>query len=119
MRDIYLLLLDRSVIKFSTRALQKPSKYLEDEDSPKAVKEYVRELMGRFHRAEETKIFNEEAIVTALLTSAVDKTWLESENHMNHLTRFVRRYIGTYNGVLRLFPGAPLPTNFDHASRPW
>ena len=119
MKDIYLLLLDRSVIKFSTRALEDPSKYLEDEDNPKAVKEYVEELIGRVFHSETNAIFDTTAIVTATLTSIMDQTWLDSENQREHLTRFVRRYIGTYNGVLRLFPGAPLPTNFYHVSRSW
>lgn len=116
MRDIYLLLLDRSVIKFSTRALQDPSKYLEKEDSPEVVREYVEELIGRFRHSEHSEAFTEEALVTVTLTSLMDETWF---NQNEYLTRFVRRYIGTYNGVLRLFPGAPLPTNFDHVSRPW
>lgn len=119
MREIFLFPLDRSVIKFSKKALQDPSKYLEVEDNPKAVKEYVEQLIGRVRHSEESEVFTEEALVTALLTSLMDETWLKPDNRKEHLTRFVRRYIGTYNGVLRLFPGAPLPTNFDHTSRPW
>ena len=111
--------LDRSVVKFSTKALQNPSKYLEDEDSAKAVKEYLEQLRGRAHHSEESEVFTEDAVVTAMLTSFMDETWFSSVNKKESLRKFVRRYIGTYNGVLRLFPGAPLPTNFDHVSRPW
>ena len=66
--------LDRSVIKFSTKALQDPSKYLEVEENPKAVKEYVEQLIGRVRHSEESEVFTEEALVTALLTSLMDET---------------------------------------------
>lgn len=111
--------IDRSVIKFSTKALQNPAKYLEVEESSQAVKEYVKQLKGRAHFSEQNEVFDEDTVVTALLTSVMDETWFTAVNQREHLAKFVRRYIGTYNGVLRLFPGAPLPTNFDHISRPW
>ena len=119
MKNIFLIPLDRSVIKFSPKALGNPSKYLEDEESAKAVKEYAGQLIGRAYYSEESEVFNEDAVVTAILTSLMDETWFTRLNQEEYFKRFVRRYIGTYNGVLRLFPGAPLPTNFDHISRPW
>ena len=114
-----MFLLDRSVIKFSSKALEDPAKYLEVEESAQAIKEYVEQLIGRAHFSEESEVFDEDAVVTAILTSLMDETWFTAVNQRDYLRKFVRRYIGTYNGVLRLFPGAPLPTKFDHISRPW
>ena len=107
------------MIKFSTKAFEDPSAYLEAEDSAKAIKEYVEQMIGRAFHSEDSEVFAEDAVVTAMLTSLLDETWFTAVNQKEYLRKFVRRYIGTYNGVLRLFPGAPLPTNFDHISRPW
>ena len=107
------------MIKFSSKAFKDASKYLEDEESAKAVEVYVGEMIGRARYSEESEVFTEDAVQTAILTSLIDETWLNRVHQKESLRKFVRRYIGTYNGVLRLFPGAPLPTNFDHIFRPW
>lgn len=111
--------LDRSVIKFSTKAFEDPPGYLDAEESAKAIKHYSEQMKGRAYQSEESDVFSEDAVVSAMLTSLVDETWFSAVNQKEYLRKFVRRYIGTYNGVLRLFPGAPLPSNFDHISRPW
>lgn len=107
------------MIKFSVKAFEDPPAFLEGEENAKAIKHYVNQMRGRAYHSEESSAFSDEAVVTAMLTSLVDETWFATVNKKEFLRKFVRRYIGTYNGVLRMFPGAPLPTNFDHISRPW
>lgn len=110
---------DRSVVKFSAKAFIDPANYLEVAENATAVREYVRELRSFLYLHKAGDKFDVNQIMTAVLTSRVDEAWLSRENQDKYLRKFVRRYIGTYNGVLRLFPGAPLPPNFDHTTRSW
>ena len=107
------------MIKFSAKAFGDPSGYLEAADSADAIREYINEIKDTVYHAVDSDVFPLDSIITTMLTSLVDETWLSRDNQKQYLKKFVRRYIGTYNGVLRMFPGAPLPANFDHTSRPW
>ena len=91
MKNIFLLPLDRSVIKFSPKALEHSSKYLEDEESAKSVKEYAGQLIGRAYFSEESEVFAEDVAVTAILTSLMDETWFTRVNQEEYFRRFVRR----------------------------
>ena len=110
---------DRSVVKFSAMAFIDPANYIEVAENATAVREYVRELRSFLYLHKAGDKFDVNKIMTAVLTSRADEAWLSRENQDKYLRKFVRRYIGTYNGVLRLFPGAPLPPNFDHTTRSW
>ena len=118
-RPWYFFISDRSVIKFTAKAFKEPANYLEAADNATAVRDYVRELHSFLYLHKAGDKFDVNPIMTAVLTSLLDETWLSRRNQDINLRKFVRRYIGTYNGVLRMFPGAPLPPNFDHTTRSW
>lgn len=118
-------LVDRSVIKFNAKAFIDPVGYFEEEESPKAIRRYIKQLFDethdfQMHKGTSAAMHRNVATVTAL-TSYLDRiVWASgSAKFKDYTRRFVRRFVGTYNGVLRVFPGAPLPTNFDHVTRPW
>ncbi|XP_074608634.1 VWFA and cache domain-containing protein 1-like isoform X2 [Acropora palmata] len=117
--------LDRSAVKFSAKAFVNPADYFAEQERLEAVRLYSKQLFqetrpGGTHDGQEPPIDRNMPIV-AILTSYFDRmVWGSgSEKFKRFTTRFVRRYVGTYSGVLRVFPAAPLPTTFDHTTRPW
>lgn len=116
---------DRSAVKFSAKAFVNPADYFEEQERLEAVRLYSKQLFqetrpGGTQDSQEPPIDRNMPIV-AILTSYFDRmVWGSgSEKFKRFTTRFVRRYVGTYSGVLRVFPAAPLPTTFDHTTRPW
>ena len=48
------------------------------------------------------------------MTEPIDGFWRET-----NAPEIWERYIGTYNGVLRMYPGKVLPEEYDHQERGW
>ena len=116
---------DRSAVKFSPKAFVNPADYFGEQERLEAVRLYSKQLFeetrpGGTHDGQEPPIHRNMPIV-AILTSYFDRmVWGSGSEKFKRFTRrFVRRYVGTYSGVLRVFPPAPLPTTFDHTTRPW
>lgn len=116
---------DRSAVKFSAKAFVNPAEYFEEDERLEAVRLYSKQLFeetqsGGNHEGQKRPIHRNMPMV-AILTSYFDRmVWgAGSQKFKGYTIRFVRRYVGTYSGVLRVFPPAPLPTTFDHVTRPW
>ena len=120
-----MFLLDRSVIKLSANAFVDPAGYFEEEENPTAIRRYMKQLHDEIHNfqihKDKAAAIRRNVPTTATVTSYLDRiVWGSGSTKFKHYsTRFVRRFVATYTGVLRMFPGAPLPTNFDHVTRPW
>ncbi|XP_068758556.1 VWFA and cache domain-containing protein 1-like [Montipora capricornis] len=116
---------DRSAVKLSAKAFVDPAEYFEEQDRLEAVRLYSKQLLGETQsvriREGEVYAMKQNMPIVAILTSYFDRmVWGSgSAKFKRYTARFVRRFVGTYNGVLRVFPAAPLPTNFDHLTRPW
>ena len=111
------------MLKLNAKAFVDPAGYFEEEERPSAIRRYLKQLYDESHNFQmyKGKGLHKNIPSIALLTSNLDRiVWNSgSAKFKEYTTKFVRRFVGTYDGVLRIFPGAPLPTNFDHVTRPW
>ncbi|XP_031568656.1 VWFA and cache domain-containing protein 1-like [Actinia tenebrosa] len=104
---------DKSTIKFSPRAFNDPSEYLDSEETPSKITSYMNDLIHK-HR----KTFPSGIAETAKIGVSLEKLWVHS-HHKKCLAQIPRRFFGTINGVLKFFPGEPLPQSYDHSNRHW
>eukprot|EP00105_Crassostrea_gigas_P036424 XP_019920572.1 PREDICTED: VWFA and cache domain-containing protein 1-like [Crassostrea gigas] len=53
---------------------------------------------------------------SVFITHFAEELWL---NFHQHSSDTIWRYIGTIDGVLRVYPGIQIPDHYDHSQRPW
>ncbi|XP_048585856.1 VWFA and cache domain-containing protein 1 [Nematostella vectensis] len=105
---------DKAVVKFSAKAFLNPPEYLDVEENPTLIEKY----MNHANQGHQETMFLPGIVQTAKLSKGLVNYWIHGE-HKQYLSQIPRRFFGSANGVLRFFPGEPLPRNYDHCSRHW
>ncbi|EDO26777.1 predicted protein, partial [Nematostella vectensis] len=104
----------KAVVKFSAKAFLNPPEYLDVEENPTLIEKY----MNHANQGHQETMFLPGIVQTAKLSKGLVNYWIHGE-HKQYLSQIPRRFFGSANGVLRFFPGEPLPRNYDHCSRHW
>lgn len=104
---------DKSAVKFSPKAFSDPSEYLDSDETSTKINTYIKEL-----QAKHSKTFLPGIAETAKIGVSLEKLWVHS-HHKKCLAQIPRRFFGTISGVLKFFPGEPLPQSYDHSNRHW
>ncbi|XP_033726771.1 VWFA and cache domain-containing protein 1-like [Pecten maximus] len=104
---------DFSVVMLTPGAFKDPVNYLNTYETRQMIENYESFLRG-------TTSLNpglrDSVINTVTLTYQAEQMWKTNQQQEELV---VWRYIGTTDGVMRLYPGAQLPKNYDHTRRPW
>ncbi|XP_063407199.1 VWFA and cache domain-containing protein 1-like [Mytilus trossulus] len=105
---------DKSVVMLTPGAFLEPFNYLDVEETKAMITKYEDFLTGK-------NVLNNPGLKESILNSVsstypAESIWKSSRE----LSEFVVwRYIGTADGVMRLYPGVELPKNYDHTRRAW
>ncbi|XP_071141369.1 VWFA and cache domain-containing protein 1-like isoform X1 [Mytilus edulis] len=105
---------DKSVVMLTPGAFLEPFNYLDVDETKAMITKYEDFLTGK-------NVLNNPGLKESILNSVsstypAESIWKSSEE----LSEFVVwRYIGTADGVMRLYPGVELPKNYDHTRRAW
>ena len=60
--------------------------------------------------------FQPSVLDSLYITRYIDELWIGLDNHSSHA---IWRYIGTTDGVLRIYPGIQVPEDYDHRKMTW
>ncbi|XP_069121602.1 VWFA and cache domain-containing protein 1-like isoform X2 [Argopecten irradians] len=104
---------DFSIAMLTPGAFRDPVKYINTEETTSIIQSYESFLRGS------TTVnpgFKDSVLDSVALTYQAETIWKRSTDQAELV---VWRYIGTTDGVMRLYPGAQLPKNYDHTRRPW
>ncbi|CAC5388604.1 unnamed protein product [Mytilus coruscus] len=105
---------DKSVVMLTPGAFLEPFNYLDVDETKVMISKYEDFLTGK-------NVLNNPGLKESILNSVsstypAENIWRTSRE----LSEFVVwRYIGTADGVMRLYPGVELPKNYDHTRRAW
>ncbi|XP_018673131.2 VWFA and cache domain-containing protein 1 isoform X3 [Ciona intestinalis] len=120
-------LVSKTSVLFAPRSFSSPFKYESQEETASLVQTYTTffdELLSTTSRLQcdevltkyqdIVELFAPGVIADVMWSSFVDELWLQSgENHVS------ARFVGTSNGVDRIYPGTRLPKNIDVTTRIW
>ncbi|KAK3737749.1 hypothetical protein QZH41_017207, partial [Actinostola sp. cb2023] len=104
----------KSVVQFSAKAFRTPSEYLDVDEKPANITQYLNYI----NHGKGPNMFQSGIAGTARMVGFLDRLWIHT-GYQEYFTQIPRRFFGTFNGVLRFFPGEPLPSTYDHSNRHW
>ncbi|VDI58540.1 Hypothetical predicted protein [Mytilus galloprovincialis] len=105
---------DKSVVMLTPGAFLEPFDYLDVDETKAMITKYEDFLTGK--NVQNNPGLKESILNSVSSTYPVESIWKSSRE----LSEFVVwRYIGTADGVMRLYPGVELPKNYDHTRRAW
>ncbi|XP_078487608.1 VWFA and cache domain-containing protein 1-like [Ciona intestinalis] len=108
---------DQSSVMLSPRAYQHPSQYLSKSETAADVTSLKNYMLGTGPNTANVKNSIRNVVYA---TSKLEQLWTEISGASQELQREILwRYIGTKEGVFRMYPGTELPKNFDPVVRPW
>ncbi|XP_006816303.1 VWFA and cache domain-containing protein 1-like, partial [Saccoglossus kowalevskii] len=108
---------DHSTVKFSPDAFRDPKYYISNEEDINIVQlytQYMNDITGHIP----SDLFKESVRAAVVATAITEEIWKNASQYDSR--QFITAYfIGTDNGVFRIFPGQQLGNSYDHATRPW
>ncbi|XP_021351428.1 VWFA and cache domain-containing protein 1-like isoform X1 [Mizuhopecten yessoensis] len=104
---------DYSITMLTPGAFKDPINYLNTEETKAIVTVYENFLRGTTTTNPGLK---DSVTNSVTLTYQAEQMW-KANQEQEQLVLW--RYIGTTDGIMRLYPGAQLPKNYDHTRRPW
>uniref|UniRef100_A0ABM0MXQ2 VWFA and cache domain-containing protein 1-like n=1 Tax=Saccoglossus kowalevskii TaxID=10224 RepID=A0ABM0MXQ2_SACKO len=107
---------EQSAVKFGPEAFLDPAQYLEIEEQEYIVNSYSNYMNDNTGTAV-NHFFKDGIKDTVVGTHVVDDIWVNDVSGIELYT--LLRYIGTYDGVFRMYPGVKLKKKYDPTTRPW
>ncbi|XP_006817010.2 VWFA and cache domain-containing protein 1-like, partial [Saccoglossus kowalevskii] len=108
---------DHSTVKFSPNAFIEPKKYASGKETSALVEHYT-EYMNDVTEIITSNVLKENIRDTVVATAKIEDIWKEASR--SEANQYIAAYfMGTDNGVFRLYPGERLDVHYDHTTRPW
>ncbi|XP_053377482.1 VWFA and cache domain-containing protein 1-like isoform X2 [Mercenaria mercenaria] len=104
---------DKSAVMITAGGFINPSLYLETEETDHETEKYTNFITGK---TGQNPGFKPSIINSVTASYKAEEIW---RNNPEAGKMVIWRYIGTTDGVMRMYPAVQLPKNYDHTRRPW
>nr|XP_039259928.1 VWFA and cache domain-containing protein 1-like [Styela clava] len=96
-----------TAVYLAPKAFVNPDRYLTEDEDPSRIEKYAKDI-----QTQSGNIITDSAIQDIFLTFGLEEHWFESDENENLFksqiaSHVIWKYIGTKNGVLRIWPGVP------------